>query len=42
MLFYRESLITEIQKYIQGETIYIPKQETKHYKWGTRSAEENN
>lgn len=27
-----ESLITEIQKYIQGETIYIPKQETKHYK----------
>ncbi len=32
-----ESLITEIQKYIQGETIYIPKQETKHYKWGTRS-----
>ncbi len=32
-----ESLITEIQKYIKGETIYIPKQETKHYKWGTRS-----
>lgn len=32
-----ESLIAEIQKYIQGETIYIPKQETKHYKWGTRS-----
>ena len=27
-----ESLITEIQKYIQGETIYIPKQ-AKHYKW---------
>ncbi|MDM5238634.1 hypothetical protein CN491_08200 [Bacillus cereus] len=32
-----ESLIAEIQKYIQGETIYIPKQETQHYKWGTRS-----
>ncbi|MGR5867642.1 CD3324 family protein [Bacillus pacificus] len=32
-----ESLIVEIQKYIQGETIYIPKQETKRYKWSTRS-----
>ncbi|MCQ6528523.1 CD3324 family protein [Bacillus mycoides] len=32
-----ESLIAEIQKYIQGETIYIPKQETKHCKWGTQS-----
>ncbi|ABS21760.1 CD3324 family protein [Bacillus cytotoxicus] len=32
-----ESLIAEIQKYVQGETIYIPKQETEHYKWGTRS-----
>ena len=32
-----ESLIAEIQKYVQGETIYIPKQETKHYKWGARS-----
>ncbi|WP_438357396.1 CD3324 family protein [Bacillus pseudomycoides] len=32
-----ENLIAEIQKYVQGETIYIPKQETKHYKWGTRS-----
>ncbi|MEY8346884.1 CD3324 family protein [Bacillus cereus] len=32
-----ESLIVEIQKYVQGETIYIPKQETAHYKWGTQS-----
>ncbi|WP_410982123.1 CD3324 family protein [Bacillus cereus] len=32
-----ESLIIEIQKYVQGETIYIPKQEHTHYKWGTRS-----
>jgi Mor family transcriptional regulator len=32
-----EELIAEIQQYIQGETIYIPKPETAHYKWGTRS-----
>ncbi|MBO1624646.1 hypothetical protein COE15_11490 [Bacillus cereus] len=32
-----ENLIIEIQKYVQGETIYIPKQENTHYKWGTRS-----
>lgn len=32
-----EKLIVEIQKYIQGETIYIPKQEIKHKKWGTLS-----
>lgn len=32
-----ESLIAEIQKYVQGETIYIPKLKTTHYKWGTRS-----
>lgn len=32
-----ESLIFEIQKYVQGETIYIPKPETTHQKWGTRS-----
>ena len=32
-----EKLIMEIQKYVQGETIYIPKQETKHKKWGTLS-----
>ncbi|GKU83092.1 CD3324 family protein [Niallia sp. NCCP-28] len=32
-----EKLILEIQKYIQGETLYIPKQETKHQKWGSAS-----
>ncbi|MET3196144.1 hypothetical protein ABID96_003112 [Bacillus sp. OAE603] len=25
-----EKLISEIQKYVQGETIYIPKPETTH------------
>ena len=32
-----ENLILEIQKYIQGETIYIPKPEATYQKWGTRS-----
>ncbi|MEI4832169.1 MULTISPECIES: CD3324 family protein [Bacillus] len=32
-----EKLIIEIQKYVQGETIYIPKLENAHHKWGTRS-----
>ncbi|MFT9846013.1 CD3324 family protein [Aneurinibacillus sp. REN35] len=32
-----ESLIAEIQKYVQGKTIYIPKPETAHHKWGTCS-----
>ena len=32
-----ENLILEIQKYIQGETIYIPKKKASHRKWGTRS-----
>jgi Mor family transcriptional regulator len=32
-----EKLISEIQKYVQGETIYIPKPETSHKKWGSRS-----
>ncbi|MED4584344.1 CD3324 family protein [Brevibacillus choshinensis] len=32
-----ERLVEEIQKYVQGETIYIPKPETTHQKWGTRS-----
>jgi Mor family transcriptional regulator len=32
-----ENLIVEIQKYIQGETLYIPKQETEYQKWGTAS-----
>lgn len=32
-----EKLIMEIQKYVQGETIYIPKLDKTHHKWGTRS-----
>ncbi|MGP4061861.1 CD3324 family protein [Halobacillus sp. H74] len=32
-----EELITELQKYIQGETLYIPKPRAMHKKWGTSS-----
>lgn len=32
-----EKLIAEIQKYVQGETLYIPKPETEHLKWGISS-----
>ncbi|MEH7073833.1 CD3324 family protein [Neobacillus drentensis] len=32
-----ENLIREIQKYVQGETIYIPRPETTFRKWGTLS-----
>ena len=32
-----EQLIVEIQKYVQGETLYIPKPETERRKWGTSS-----
>ncbi|WP_342512420.1 CD3324 family protein [Sporosarcina sp. FSL K6-1522] len=32
-----ENLLVEIQKYVQGENLYIPKQETNHRKWGTKS-----
>ncbi|MFB6469087.1 CD3324 family protein [Cytobacillus sp. Hz8] len=32
-----EKLISEIQKYVQGEMIYIPKPEPARKKWGTRS-----
>ncbi|OIK14629.1 CD3324 family protein [Bacillus sp. MUM 13] len=32
-----EKLILEIQKYVQGETIYIPKPEAAYQKWGARS-----
>jgi Mor family transcriptional regulator len=32
-----EKLIIEIQKYVQGETIYIPKSEDNTRKWGTKS-----
>ncbi|NEY18931.1 hypothetical protein G4D61_02970 [Bacillus ginsengihumi] len=32
-----EKLLLEIQKYVQGETLYIPKQKTEHRKWGSVS-----
>ena len=32
-----EKLIMEIQKYVQGETIYIPKPVTEYRKWGALS-----
>ncbi|WP_110926200.1 CD3324 family protein [Bacillus massiliglaciei] len=32
-----EKLIMEIQKYVQGETLYIPKPETAYKKWGSSS-----
>ncbi|WP_449539686.1 CD3324 family protein [Ferdinandcohnia sp. Marseille-Q9671] len=32
-----EKLIIEIQKYVQGDTLYIPKLETEYKKWGTSS-----
>ncbi|WP_400244442.1 CD3324 family protein [Niallia sp. JL1B1071] len=36
-----EKLIVEIQKYVQGETLYIPKQENAYKKWGTSSGGRN-
>jgi len=32
-----EKLIIEIQQYVQGETIYIPKQEKEYRSWGSLS-----
>jgi len=32
-----EKLIQEIQKYVQGETLYIPKPKTEYLQWGTSS-----
>ncbi|OXS72816.1 hypothetical protein B1B04_14430 [Lysinibacillus sp. KCTC 33748] len=32
-----EELLVEIQKYVQGETIYIPKIENTYLEWGARS-----
>ncbi|WP_042163265.1 CD3324 family protein [Paenibacillus gorillae] len=32
-----EELIIEIQKYVQGETLYIPKQQTEYKHWGSLS-----
>lgn len=36
-----ENLISEIQKYVQGETIYIPKPEKSYRKWGTVTGSRN-
>ncbi len=30
-------LLAEVQKYVQGEQIYIPQQENKKVKWGKKS-----
>ena len=30
-------LIAEIQKYVNGEIIYVPKNEEKKIKWGTKN-----
>ncbi|MGD6966392.1 CD3324 family protein [Rossellomorea vietnamensis] len=32
-----DELIDELQKYIQGEMIYIPKKKGNYQKWGARS-----
>ena len=32
-----EELILELQKYVQGETLYIPKAKSNYEKWGARS-----
>ncbi|PFA67685.1 hypothetical protein CN378_09165 [Bacillus sp. AFS015802] len=32
-----QSLVREIQKYVQGETLYIPKPKAEYRKWGSRS-----
>ena len=29
-----EELLCEVQKYIQGESVYIPKKKDNHKKWG--------
>lgn len=34
-----EELVLEIQKYIQGETIYIPKKGDSYKQWGALSGE---
>ena len=32
-----EALLIEVQKYIQGGLVYIPKPEASHKKWGTKT-----
>ena len=32
-----EALLIEVQKYIQGDLVYIPKPQANHNKWGAKS-----
>ncbi|MDG4656312.1 CD3324 family protein [Ectobacillus antri] len=32
-----EELLQELQKYVQGELLYIPKRKENHEQWGSRS-----
>lgn len=36
-----EPLLKEIQKYVQGELIYIPKPQANYKKWGERTGAKN-
>ena len=36
-----ESLLLEMQKYIQGEYVYIPKSPDNHEKWGANTGSKN-
>jgi Mor family transcriptional regulator len=34
-----QELLKELQKYVQGKTIYIPKEKSNHQEWGSGSGE---
>jgi len=36
-----KKLLKEIQKYVQGEMVYIPKEPNDHIKWGAKSGARN-
>jgi len=36
-----ETLLAEIQKYVQGELVYIPKSPTNYKKWGSDTGARN-
>jgi len=36
-----DELLSEIQKYIQGKSIYIPKQKDSYKKWGDNTQSKN-
>ena len=36
-----ESLLLEMQKYIQGELVYIPKSPSNYKKWGANTGSKN-